>query len=250
MKKRFDSIATVLLIVASALVIWKNWPVDTNTPLPTTPFMVGDSAIAGAETAPVAVFEFSDFQCPFCAQFAAEVKPVLRAKFVDTGKVQWIFRHFPLQSRHPFAFGAAQAAECAREQGQFWPMHDLLFRNQKNLSPDELRTFSHGMQLDSRKFESCMSDRSKESVEADLAFARKAMIRGTPAFFIGRKLADGTVAIKARLSGSVDVHAFEAEIQAVLSPWTYAHWALAGIGVLVAVVLVRLAVRRWSGPTA
>lgn len=191
MKKLFDSIATVILIVASGVVIWKNWPIRNSAALPTAPFVVGEAAVTGSESAPVVVFEFSDFQCPFCAQFALEVKPMLVAKFVETGRVQWVFRHFPIQSRHPYAFGAAQAAECAREQGKFWPMHDLLFRNQKTLGSDELRVLGNRAQLDPHRFESCMSGPSKAMVEADLAVARKAAVRGTPAFFIGRRGADG-----------------------------------------------------------
>jgi protein-disulfide isomerase len=80
--------------------------------------------------APLALIEFSDYQCPFCARFVQTVLPVLKAEYVDTGKLRYVFRDFSLDRIHTQARKAAEAAHCAGEQAQYWEMHDLLFRNQ------------------------------------------------------------------------------------------------------------------------
>lgn len=82
----------------------------------------------------VTVVEFSDFQCPFCEQFFSNTWPQLKKEYIDTGKITFAYRHFPLTSIHPNAMPAAIAAECANEQGKFWEYHDLLFQNQKEWS--------------------------------------------------------------------------------------------------------------------
>ncbi|HMU62858.1 MAG TPA: thioredoxin domain-containing protein, partial [Gemmatimonadales bacterium] len=75
----------------------------------------------GSPTAPVTVYEMSDFQCPFCARFALEIFPTLEAEYVETGKVRWIFVNFPLPM-HDNAVSAAQVAMCAAKQNKFWPV--------------------------------------------------------------------------------------------------------------------------------
>ena len=87
--------------------------------------MAGDE-YRGNTDAKVTVIEFSDFQCPFCKQHVEETQPALDEEFVDSGKVMWVFKHFPL-SIHPQAPAAGAAAECAADQGKFWEMHELLF---------------------------------------------------------------------------------------------------------------------------
>jgi protein-disulfide isomerase len=88
-----------------------------------------DWHVQGASSAPVTIVEYSDFQCPYCARYSTETYPEIKAQYIDTGKVRYMFRHFPL-SFHSEAELAAQAAECAGEQGKFWEMHDTLFANQ------------------------------------------------------------------------------------------------------------------------
>ena len=81
----------------------------------------------GQKNATVTVVEFSDYQCPFCARHVQQTLPLLRKEYVDTGKVKYVFRDHPLESIHPAAFKAAEAARCGGEQGKFWEMHDKLF---------------------------------------------------------------------------------------------------------------------------
>ena len=81
----------------------------------------------GAASAPVTVYEMSDFQCPYCRRFALETFPTLEREYIATGKVRWVFVNFPLTSIHPNAVAAAEVALCAAQQGAFWQVHDLLY---------------------------------------------------------------------------------------------------------------------------
>ncbi|HEX5575287.1 MAG TPA: thioredoxin domain-containing protein, partial [Gemmatimonadales bacterium] len=99
----------------------------------TTPTLENRSK--GSPRAPVTVYEMSDFQCPYCRQFALETFPSLDKEYIATGKVRWVFINFPLTSVHPHAAAAAQVALCAADQRGFWRVHDLLFQNQENWAP-------------------------------------------------------------------------------------------------------------------
>ena len=89
----------------------------------------------GAPTAPVTVYEMSDFQCPYCRQFALETFRTLEKEYITPGKVRWVFVNFPLTSLHANAVAAAGTALCAGRQGAFWPVHDLLYTHQAVWSP-------------------------------------------------------------------------------------------------------------------
>jgi protein-disulfide isomerase len=97
------------------------------------------SAIAtrskGSPTAPVTVYEMSDFQCPYCRKFALETFRALEKEYIVPGKVRWVFVNFPLTSIHANAVAAAGTALCAARQGAFWPMHDLLYTHQDTWAP-------------------------------------------------------------------------------------------------------------------
>jgi len=89
----------------------------------------------GAETAPITVYEMSDFQCPYCRRFALNTFPELDRDYVAIGKVRWVFINYPLTMIHPNAAVAAEVAMCAAKTGKFWEVHDLLFRNQATWAP-------------------------------------------------------------------------------------------------------------------
>lgn len=92
--------------------------------------LIDDDAHLGDENAPVVMIEFSDFQCPFCRSFWRDTLPLIKSEYIDTGKVRFVYRDFPL-GFHQGAMPAAQAAECAREQDKFWEMHDKIFIEQE-----------------------------------------------------------------------------------------------------------------------
>jgi protein-disulfide isomerase len=136
----------------------------------------------GPEHAPVTVIEYGDFECPNC-KMAAQTSTLLLERF--PGSVRFIYRHFPLEEAHPHAVLAAEAAEAAAGQGQFWPMHDLLFQNQAHLKDKDLHRYASGLGLDMVRYEAEMNDhiylqRIREQADG----GRRSHIRGTPTFFV------------------------------------------------------------------
>jgi protein-disulfide isomerase len=148
---------------------------------------VANSAVRGPKDAPVTITMFSDFQCPFCAQSTPIVDEVLKAYPKD---VNFVMKQFPLRQIHPNADPAARAALAAGKQGKFWEMHDELYKNGKNLSPETIKGIAEKIGLDVKKFEADQnSDEIKKEVDADLALGAKSDVRGTPSFFINGKIA-------------------------------------------------------------
>ena len=141
----------------------------------------------GAANAPVTLVEFSDFQCPFCQRVAPTLKQ-LKATYGDKLRIVW--KDFPLTSIHPEAFKAAEAGNCAREQGKFWEFHDRLFANQQALQPEALKEHAAAVGLDAAAFSACL-DTAKHSdrVQQQIATGSRLGINSTPAVFInGRQI--------------------------------------------------------------
>lgn len=150
--------------------------------------VAGDGARKGPESAPVEIIEFSDFQCPYCTRGAETVDQVAK-HYGD--KVSFVFRHFPLPF-HKEAHLAAQAAECAKEQGKFWEYHDTLFANQKNLFEPDLKSHAGKVGLDQAKFDECLgSGRHAKTVDDDLAYGKTVGMSGTPGFYINGRVVSG-----------------------------------------------------------
>lgn len=159
---------------------------------PTVPAVVDvsvdDDPARGPEDAAVTIIEFSDFQCPYCGRFFQQTLPQLMAQYGD--RIRFVYRDFPLDQIHPFARGAAIAAECADDQGKFWEYHDLLFSNQQALSGADLKSYADRLGLDTEAFAACVDDsRYNDEVNADLRDGLQAGVTGTPTFFInGRRV--------------------------------------------------------------
>ncbi len=148
---------------------------------------VANSAVRGPKDAPVTITMFSDFQCPFCAQTTPIVDDVLKAYPND---VNFVMKQFPLRSIHPNADPAARAAIAAGRQGKFWEMHDELYKNARNLTPETIKGLGEKLGLDMKKFEADQaSDEVKKQVDEELALGAKSDVRGTPSFFVNGKLA-------------------------------------------------------------
>jgi protein-disulfide isomerase len=149
----------------------------------------------GPSHAPVTVVEYGDFECPNCKQAAPAVK-LLLARF--TGRVRLLWRHFPLEEVHPHALDAALAAEVAAGQGKFWPMHDLLFENQRHLKRPQLRSYAERLELDMRRYDADMADtvylqRVREDIEGGSASG----VRATPTFFLNGVIQDVSFGLEA-----------------------------------------------------
>jgi len=137
----------------------------------------------GPEDAPVTIIEFSDFQCSFCQRHFDQTLPLLLDTYSD--RVRYVYRDFPITTIHPQAFKAAEAAQCAFAQGQFWEYHDVLFQNQTALDVASLKKHATALGLDSGAFDECLdSGRYTEEVQADLDDGRSYGVNGAPTFFI------------------------------------------------------------------
>jgi protein-disulfide isomerase len=146
--------------------------------------MAGDP-YKGNPQAKLVVVEFSDFQCPACRKHALEVQPAVDKEFVDTGKIQWVFKHLPLQA-HPQAPTAAAAAECAGDQGKFWEMYHLLFEKADQWAVDDpdpaLEKLAGELGLDTEAFSTCLAGRKAlERVLGDM-YDAKELTSETPTF--------------------------------------------------------------------
>lgn len=135
----------------------------------------------GNPDAPVTIVEFSDFECPYCANFNQTMGKVIKEYPND---IRWVYKHFPL-SFHKEARPAAEASECAAEQGEFWGFHDGLFENRERLGESLYTELAIELNLDSGQFEKCVSSRKyKDKVEEDYQEGVKAGVKGTPGNFI------------------------------------------------------------------
>ncbi|OGY71631.1 MAG: hypothetical protein A3H59_02035 [Candidatus Jacksonbacteria bacterium RIFCSPLOWO2_02_FULL_43_9] len=140
-------------------------------------------------TASIVVKEFSDFQCPACGAAHPMVKNIL-SEFKNN--IRFELYHFPLISIHPYAFGAALAAECANDQGKFWEMGDTLFDNQQNLLPSDLTLYAGQIGLDQVNFDACLDSRAhRDRVNDDINQGNAFGVNSTPTFFLdGQKIDD------------------------------------------------------------
>jgi len=158
--------------------------ITTSGPVRTS---LGDAPMLGRADAPVTLVEFSDYQCPFCQRFFATTLSALKKHYVDTGKVRYVFRDFPLDQMHPQARKAAEAAHCAVEQGKYWEMHEVLFQNQRTLAPPQLTVHARTVGVDGSKFDECLSSgRHAARVERGLADGAAVGVQGTPTFVVGK----------------------------------------------------------------
>ncbi len=168
---------------------------------------IGTSPVLGSATAPITIVEFSDFQCPFCSRGADTVEQLVK-KYPNDVRV--VFKHNPLPF-HSSAPDASKAAMAAGEQGKFWEMHDILFKNQKEFKDANMKEMTSGFAkqigLDVAKFQKDFADpKFDQIIKDDLALGSKLGVRGTPHFFINGE----------RLSGAQPIDKFEAIVKAQL----------------------------------
>ena len=149
----------------------------------------------GNPDAPVTMVEFSDFQCPWCEKFFQTAEPQIVENYVKTGKVKFVYRHFPFLGQE--SVSAALASECADEQGKFWEYHDYLFNNQgaENsgaFSADNLKKFARSLGLEEEKFNSCLdSQKYMDKIRQDYSLAQSRGVNSTPTNFIDELKLEG-----------------------------------------------------------
>jgi protein-disulfide isomerase len=216
-------IATFILILVTGWMLsrsaWESWysTAATAGPVPTAPVSIADANLVGNLGAKVVMIEYSDFECPYCGRFAREVLPQFEQQFVTPGVVVLAFKELPLQSLHPYALRAAEAAECAAQGGKFKQMHDALFGDQQDL--DEAGLFRRAVRLDLPipTFSACLDSVGRQQVLADLSEAESLGINQTPTFFIGRAVGHDVVRPQVRLNGVQSLSAIASAIKSVVN---------------------------------
>ena len=145
-----------------------------------------DSHMTGNLRAPLTVVEFGDFECPGCS-LSEEAARQIRAQYGD--RIRFVFRQFPLSKMHRQAEKAAEASECAAEQGKFWEAVEKLYAEQADLSVDALKRYARDLGLDPSRFNQCLdSGETVSRIKQDLADGHALKVSGTPTFFIGQKM--------------------------------------------------------------
>jgi len=174
----------------------RDWVGEEQSPTPTPQLgnlVVGnvsadDDPAIGPDDALVTIIQFSDFQCPFSKRYFDETEQLILSNYGD--QVSYVFRDFPLISIHPQAQKAAEAAQCAFDQGKYWEYHDMLFQNQGALDVDSLKSYATDLGLDESAFNLCIdSDKYAQEVQKDIEDGQSYGVLGSPTFFInGRKV--------------------------------------------------------------
>jgi protein-disulfide isomerase len=234
--KWIDHASTALLLVAcallSALVGTRLWNERTAPGGPSSAvedlksakliMSVGASAHAGRASADLTLIEFSDFECPYCGKHVKDTYPELQREYIETGRLNYVFRNLPLQS-HSGAMDAAKAAECAGSQGRYTQSRELLFASQTAPIAMRLSDLATSLNLDKAQFEQCVQGSTiSVKVAADRAEAHRLSIRSTPTFLVGLTQSDGSVKIVTKITGarpfSVFKEVIEEAIKLVASP--------------------------------
>jgi protein-disulfide isomerase len=183
-------------------------PADTPTASPTegssTPeatreplVPLDDDPVLGSPDAPVTIIEYSEYLCPYCRRFALETLPLVRQEYVDTGKVKFVFRDFPVHGQPSVVM--AVVAECAADQGKFWEMQEFLWGRSDEWSQSEdllatLQGYADELGLDTEEFTTCLTQGSPvDRIIEDYNVGIQDGVTGTPAFFINGAAVQGAL---------------------------------------------------------
>lgn len=199
-------IAAVALVAVGVIVLATN----AAKPAIEATERVGEGTAWGPENAPVTVIDYSDFGCTFCGRFARNQGVQMREEYESTGKVRFEFKHFIIEG--PNTRNAANAAECAADQGKFWDYHDVLFGRQGTsanpFSKDLLKSYASQLGLDMEKFSTCVDrDLHMEKVVRDHNEGRSKGVNSTPTFFVNGQ----------QIQGAQDYAVFKAAIDAAIA---------------------------------
>lgn len=176
---------------------------------------IGRESSMGREDAPVVMVEYTDYQCQFCSQFHTATFPALKRDYIDTGKLRFISRDYPLDF-HPHALKAAQAVRCAGEQDKFWQMKDALMKNHARLNPELITSLAREISVKMPAFQACMEGgKHLPEIKAEIAVANTVGINGTPSFIIGRMSGDTLTGF--RVVGAKPYGEFEKLIREIAS---------------------------------
>jgi protein-disulfide isomerase len=168
----------------------------------------------GRPDAPLTIVEFTDLQCPFCNRFAMQAFDQLKTNYIDTGKVRFISRDFPLDF-HPQAMPAARASRCAGDQGKFWELRTTLVKNAQALSPAFINQQALALKLDMKQFDACIKGNQYDAaITKDMTEGAGFSVNGTPTFFVGKTTAQGFEGF--RIVGAQPYAVFQQRIEGLL----------------------------------
>ena len=199
--KRFYALFAVLAVVGlGALGYLLTRPATVSIPANVTVQPSDTSGFAGyvkgASTAPVEITEYADYQCPFCQTFATLQMPTIEERLINTGRLRWRYRDFPLQ-QHSFARLAAHSAACADEQGKYWEQHDRIYQGQsewaaaRNAAPI-FRKYAQAIGLDMSRYDACMqSGKYAGRIQSDLNSGVQLGVSSTPTLLVNGRLYRG-----------------------------------------------------------
>lgn len=186
-KLKKAALVVIILLILGAI----GFVLATNTSVKVTyvPLTEDGDQVIGNASSSVDFVEFSDFQCPACKAAEPTVKSLIE-QYGD--RVKFVYKHFPLTNIHPNAQKAAEASECAADQGKFWEFHDILFEKQDALGVGSLKKYAADFGLDAEAFNACLdSGAMAQRVRKDLDEAKSKALRGTPSFLVNGKLVTG-----------------------------------------------------------
>ena len=174
----------------------------------------GGIYVLGKSDAPLTLVEFTDYECPFCKRFYETTFQALKKNYIETGKLKFISRNMPLPM-HTHALKAAQASICAGEQGKFWEMKDLLFRNQNRLEVEALTGYANDISLNAATFKACMADDARlKAISDEASYINSLGVNGTPSFVLGKSVGDSVEGRK--IVGAQPLEVFEGAINELL----------------------------------
>src|SRR5215212_3571139 len=199
--KRFYALFAVLVIIGvGALVYLMRRPstvsIPANVVVQASDTLGFHGYVKGSPEAPVEITEFADYQCPFCQTFATLQMPTIQERLINTGRLRWRYRDFPLQ-QHPFSRLAAHSAACADEQGKYWDQHRRIYEGQQEWAEVRdagpvFRGYAQGNGLDLGRYDSCMkSGKYAGRIQASLNEGMQVGVNSTPTLLVGNRLYRG-----------------------------------------------------------
>lgn len=168
--------------------------IRTQDPNTLVDVVTKDDPSLGSADAKLTIVEFADFGCPYSRRASSAIRS-LALTYGD--RIRFVYRDFPIAELHPDAVLAAEAGECADEQGKFWAYHDILFQNQNDLSRAALRQYADAVGLDRAKFDRCLgSGTQRNEVSEDIQAGIDAGVVGTPTFFFNGRMVAGAIPLE------------------------------------------------------
>ena len=206
----------LILLVGLGIGLPKIMSNRSNSKAPLRTIDLAGMPVEGAADARVAVVEFSDYECPYCARNATIVFPEVKQRFISTGKVRYLFANFPLPN-HPNAKPLAAAAVCAGNQDAYWKMHDELF-GKRPKTTENILDLGRQMGLQMQPFEQCLADDGPliERIHLDQQIAREFQISATPTFVLGTIDPQGRLVAEDVIVGAQTFSVFESAITQLL----------------------------------